>query len=60
VSRIEVDLFGLILIKVVREMVKRKSEVALADADQHKAIREKYLKTDKVSPRFVVVVTRFR
>lgn len=32
-------------------MVKRKSEVALADADQSKAIREKYMKTaDRVSP----------
>lgn len=33
-------------------MVKRKGEMALADAEQNKAIREKYLKTDKVS--FVV------
>lgn len=30
-------------------MVKRKSEVALTDGDQSKAVREKYLKTDKVS-----------
>lgn len=29
-------------------MVKRKSEVALVDADQNKSIREKYMKTDKV------------
>lgn len=28
--------------------MKRKSEVALVDAEQNKAIREKYLKTDNV------------
>jgi len=32
-------------------MVKRKTEVALSDADQHNAIREKYMKTDRVSTR---------
>lgn len=30
-------------------MVKRKNEVALVDAEQNKSIREKYMKTDKVS-----------
>lgn len=30
-------------------MVKRKSEVDLIKNDQNKSIREKYLKTDKVS-----------
>lgn len=30
-------------------MVKRKSEVALTDTEQHKAVREKYMKTDRVS-----------
>ncbi|KAF0759217.1 U5 small nuclear ribonucleoprotein 40 kDa protein [Aphis craccivora] len=32
-------------------MVKRKNEVALADADQNKSVREKYMKTDKSNVR---------
>jgi hypothetical protein len=36
-------------------MVKRKSEVALADGEQNKAIREKYIKTDKVSLLFELI-----
>lgn len=35
-------------------MVKRKSEVALTDTEQHKAVREKYMKTDRVSSRLSV------
>lgn len=30
-------------------MVKRKNEVALTKSDHNKAVREKYMKTDKVS-----------
>lgn len=36
-------------------MVKRKNEVALADAEQNKTIREKYIKTDKVSLLFELI-----
>jgi len=36
-------------------MVKRKSEVALVDAEQNKSVREKYMKTDKVSPVNLIV-----